>query len=121
MVSADEALGHPWGDQGDELPEARVLAGELDLNHVPEPGCLQEIGTCRKCGLIIAQDKQGIWSHQPSVGELDAGEAWIDRNPSNGEEGQSPTDLGELGCKSLSEPRQPSVGIGKDRLDGGSI
>lgn len=68
-------------DEGDELPETRVLADENDRNHAPEPGGRQEIGTCRRCGLIIAQDQRVVSSHQPSVGEFDAGRAWIDRNP----------------------------------------
>lgn len=99
MVSADEALGNRWECQGDELPEARSLAGRLDLNHAPEPGGLREIGTCRRCGLIIAKDKQGAWSHQPSVGEIDAGEAWISRNPSFGGARSQPSDTGAEGVE----------------------
>jgi hypothetical protein len=82
--TSTEGLGHFWSDERDELPGARVLAGALDLNHPSEPGGLQEIGTCRTCGLIIARDKQGIWSHQPSVEEFGAGQAWIDHHPGSG-------------------------------------
>ena len=77
-------MGRSCEDLRDEVPEARALAVELDLNHSSDPGGLEEIGTCRTCGLIIAQDNDGAWSHQPSVGEIDAGETWLDRNPSNG-------------------------------------
>jgi len=80
-VLADEVLEESWKDGGDES-EARELAAELDANHAPEPGALPNIGTCRRCGLLVAQDDQGTWSHRPSVGEIDAGHMWIDRHTS---------------------------------------
>ena len=101
-------------DEGDELPEARVLAGKLDLNHAPKPGGLKEIGTCRRCGLIIAKDKQGVWSHQPSAGEFDAGEAWIDRNPSNGVGRSEPSGNGaeRADSSTRSQPEGEVMNIG---------
>ena len=90
-------MGRSREDLGDELPEARALAAELDLNHPSDPGGLEEIGTCRTCGLIIAQGDEGVWTHRPSVGEIDAGEAWLDRNLSNGSSPSGPPDAaGEL-------------------------
>jgi hypothetical protein len=83
-VLADEALEESWKDGGDESG-ARELAAELDADHTPEPGALPNIGTCRRCGLLIAQDNQGAWSHQPSVGEIEAGHMWIDRHRSTHE------------------------------------
>jgi hypothetical protein len=88
--AAGLTLGHDESTAGN-LPEADALAVELDLNHVPQPGGLEEIGTCRRCGFIIAQGQQGVWRHQPSVGEIDAGEAWLDRNHSNGERRTAPS------------------------------
>ena len=79
MISAHEAFGQSREDQGEVSSGARDLARELDLDHAPEPGGLQQIGTCRRCGMV-AQDKDAMWVHQPSVGEIDAGEEWIDRN-----------------------------------------
>jgi hypothetical protein len=83
------ASGERGGDQVDQSPEAQDLAGELDLNHAAEPGGLEEIGTCRRCGFIVAQDNQGRWRHQPSVGEIDAGEAWLASNPAAATAGQN--------------------------------
>jgi predicted dinucleotide-binding enzyme len=94
VVSADQKPGYSWDGQGDQLAEARALAAELDHNHAPEPGGLQEIGTCRKCGLLIARDARGVWSHRPSIGGTDAGEAWIDRNPSGGRDRTTPSHAG---------------------------
>ena len=87
-------LAHSTGDEDDQLAEARALAGELDLNHAPEPGALREIGVCRRCGMIVARDKQGRWSHQPSVGELEAGKAWMERNPVDHGTGSEPSGSG---------------------------
>jgi hypothetical protein len=74
-------LGEFWAPDPDRLPQARVLAGELDLNHPAEPGGLERIGTCRVCGFIIAEEGRGGWHHWPSVGEIDAAQAWLDHNP----------------------------------------
>ena len=103
-------LGLSQRDEGGELAEARALAGELDLNHAPEPGDLQEIGTCRRCGLIIVLDKQGVWSHEPSVGEIDAGGAWINRNPSGGAARPEPSGAGaeRAGSSTTSQPEGES-------------
>lgn len=79
-VQGEFALGEFWASEADQVARARVLAGELDLNHAPEPGGLEDIGTCRRCGFIIAEDDQGVWHHWPSVGEIDDGQAWLDRN-----------------------------------------
>jgi hypothetical protein len=84
-VQGEFALGEFRGEQGDKLPQARALAVEPDLNHAPEPGGLQEIGTCRACGFIIAEDEQGEWHHQPSVAVVDAGQTRLDRNLNAGE------------------------------------
>jgi hypothetical protein len=74
-------MGRSRDDPGNELSEARELAGRLDLDHAPDPGGLEEIGTCRTCGLLIARDGRGVWSHQPAVGEIDSAEAWLDHHP----------------------------------------
>jgi predicted dinucleotide-binding enzyme len=79
-MTTNETLGRSDEDRGDELPEARARSDELDANHAAEPGGLQGIGTCRTCGMMIAKDQRGVWRHQPSVGEINAGEMWIDRN-----------------------------------------
>jgi hypothetical protein len=79
-MSTNETLGRSDEDRGDALPEARALAAQLDTNHAAEPGGLQDIGTCRRCGMLIATDEQGVWRHRPSVGEIDAGELWINQN-----------------------------------------
>ncbi len=82
-VATDDQLERSWAGPDNELPEALDLAGDLDGDHAPEPGALQEIGTCRRCGLLIARNTQGVWSHRPSVGELDAGRTWLGRNEAN--------------------------------------
>jgi len=122
LTEEDQGLGTTGGltmgrsreDLGDELPEARALAAELDLNHPSDPGGLEEIGTCRTCGLIIAQGDEGVWTHQPSVGEIDAGEAWLDRNLSNGSSPSGPPDAaGELAQPSrASRPEGEVMNIG---------
>lgn len=99
-------LGRSGESKGDEVPEARTLAADLDRNHPPEPGGLKEIGTCRRCGLIIAQDDAGVWSHQPSVGEIDAGETWLDRNLISGIGRSGPPDAAGESAP-LSSPSRP--------------
>jgi hypothetical protein len=73
-------LGEFWATESARLPQARILADELDLDHAPEPGGLEDIGTCRTCGFIIAEDEHGAWRHLASVGEIDAGQACLDRH-----------------------------------------
>ena len=68
----------PWREV--KIPVARGVAQALDANHVSEPGDLQEIGTCRACGMLISRNEQGTWSHGASVGEIDAAEVWLNRH-----------------------------------------
>ncbi len=60
--------------------EGRELAVRLDSDHAALPGGLQRIGTCRACGLLIAQDEEHTWHHQPAIDEIDAAASWIERN-----------------------------------------
>lgn len=64
----------------DERPEAEDIARDLDNNHPADPGELQDIGTCRTCGLLIVRNENGTWSHLPSVDEADQAGRWIDRH-----------------------------------------
>lgn len=88
------ALDRAGAGEGTGSPEGRDLAEALDANHAPEPGSLRELGTCRRCGLITARDKDEVWRHQPSVEEIDAGEVWLDRHP--GTDGAHPESSGPV-------------------------
>ena len=68
----------PWREV--KIPMARGVAQALDANHFPQPGDLQEIGTCRACGMLISRNVQGSWSHDASASKIDAAEVWLSRH-----------------------------------------
>jgi hypothetical protein len=92
-----------WRRPGDDVSGAQQLAERLDRDHAAAPGDLQGIGTCRTCGLLIGRNGQGPWTHRPSVGEINAAEAWLDRHPPSRDGAPVPFD----GGRSSSDDNHP--------------
>ena len=74
---------HPQRDHhaGQLALEAVRLGERLDANHPADPGGLESIGTCRKCGYLIFDARGRGWQHLPSVEELDTGGRWLADHP----------------------------------------
>ena len=64
----------------DELPQGGGVARDLDSSHCADPGELQDIGTCRTCGLVIGRYQNGTWSHLPSISENYPAGEWLNHH-----------------------------------------
>ncbi len=76
MTSSEQP--HPDGRAANKIALEAVRLGErLDANHPAEPGGLQSIGTCRRCGYLIFDSRDRGWRHLPSVEELEKARSWL--------------------------------------------
>jgi hypothetical protein len=76
-MASNQHLNRSDQNPGAPALEAVRLGERLDANHPADPGGLQSIGTCRKCGYLIFESHGRGWKHLPSVEEREKAGKWL--------------------------------------------